>query len=231
MKRALMTAGGLLVLWAGSAVAQVGAPPQEAKYFRIPHKFQVFVELAGALPTSPGTFNDYWNSAFQFGLGGGMSVFPWLEVNGTFTYASWDNNSTQSKARIGYVGVEDVEGGLISTMTLCGAARFLAVPNSRTNPFAEMTIGYYKTSADDLTIEDVLVNSMYSVGGMLVAPAIGIQYALADSWSTYAKYSYVFCLGGEFAPSDLLLPPGGGERSSGDNQIYQTIGVGIMLRF
>ncbi len=233
MKRALRAIGFSLVgcVLAGSAHAQVGSPPEEAKYFRIPHKFHLFVELGGALPTSPGEFNDYWNSAFQFGTGLGMNVLPWLDVNGNFTYTSWENNSTESKSVIGYVGVEEVEGGLITTMTFTGSARFLAVPNSRTNPFAEITVGYYTTSAEDLTIEGVLSNSMEDVSGILIAPSIGIQYALADSWSAYAEYSYVMCGGGEFAPADLLAPEGGAPPVPGDDQIFQTILVGIMLRF
>lgn len=233
MKRALTTIGILLVIGAtsNSVRAQVGAPPEEQKYFRIPHKFHIIVDLAGALPTSPGVFNDFWNSAFQFGFGAGVSVIPWLDVNGMFTYASWDNNSTDSKSKIGYVGVPDVEGGLITTTTFSGAARFLAVPNARTNPFVEIAVGYYSTSGEDIQIEGVLVNEMESVSGMMIAPALGIQYSLADSWSAYAKYAYIICSSSEFAPGDLLLPEGGGEPVQGEDEIFQTIGVGIMLRF
>ncbi|MCI0452672.1 MAG: porin family protein [Candidatus Latescibacteria bacterium] len=233
MKRALTTFGFSLLgcMLVGSAHAQVGSPPEEAKYFRIPTKFHLFVELGGSLPTSPGVYNDLWNSAFQFGAGGGVNVISWLDVCANFTYASWENNSTDSKSVIGYVGVPDVEGGLITTMTISGSARFVAVPSARTNPYAEFSVGYYTTSADPITIEGVLENTMEDCSGMMLAPAVGVQYALADSWGAYAKYSYVYCSSSEFAPGDLLLPEGGGEPTEGDNQIFQTILVGIMLRF
>jgi len=237
MKRALTTVGFLfaVVCVGNPAHAQVGSPPDEQKYFRVPHKYQLYFELAGALPSSPGVFNDYWNSAFQFGAGGGYSMFPWLDLKANFTYASWDNNSTESKGVIGYVGVEDVEGGLITTMTFSGSARFLAVPNSRTNPFAEVSVGYFKTSADPITIEGVMegddANTMYRVSGFMISPAIGLQYALADSWSAYAKYSYVLCATSYFSPGDLLLPIGDDQRVQGEDQVFQTIGVGVMLRF
>ncbi len=233
MKRALTTVGLSLVacILAGTARAQVGAPPEQAKYFRVPHKYQIYFELSGALPLEPGTFNDYWNSAFQFGAGGGYTVLPWLDVKANFTYASWANNSTESKSKIGYVGVPDVEGGLITTMTFSGSARFVGVPNARTNPFAEMTVGYYTTTLEDVFIEGVLENSAENASGLMFAPAVGIQYALADSWSAYAKYSYVVCASSSFAPGDLLLPPGGGEPVEGSNEVYSVIGVGVMLRF
>ena len=237
MKRAFMSFGFLfaVVCAVTPARAQVGSPLEEQKYFRVPHKYQIYFELAGALPSSPGTYNDFWNSAFQFGTGVGYTMFPWLDLKGNFTYASWDNNSTESKGKIEYVGVEDVEGGLIKTMTFSGSARFVGVPNSRTNPFAEVALGYFMTSADPITIEGVMegsaANTMEDASGMLIAPAIGLQYALADSWSAYAKYTYMFCSSSVFAPGDLLLPIDEEERVEGGNQIFQTIGVGIMLRF
>jgi hypothetical protein len=211
--------------------AQIGAPAEPQKYFRVPHKYHIYVELAGALPVEPGTFNDYWNSAFQFGAGGGYSILTWLDIKANFTYASWTNNSTESKSKIGFVGVPDVEGGLITTMTMSGSARFLGVPNARTNPFAEMTIGYYSTTLEDIVIEGELENSAEDASGVMLAPAIGIQYALADSWSAYAKYAYVICSSNTFAPGDLLLPVGGGEPVEGGNEVYSMIGVGVMLRF
>jgi len=175
-------------------------------------------------------FNDYWNSSFLFGLSGGINVIPWLDVNFNYTYSSWDNNSTESKPVIGFVGVPDVEGGLITTMTFSGSARFLAVPNARTNPFAEMTVGYYTTTGENIIIEGVLENEMPDANGMLIAPAVGVQYALADSWSAYLKFAYNICSSDVFAPGDLLQPPGGGEPVQGENEVFTTITVGIMIR-
>jgi hypothetical protein len=233
MKRALTTIGLSLVgcFLAGAVRAQVGAPLEDQKYFRVPHKYHLHFELSGALPLEPGVFNDFWNSAFQFGAGGGVTVISWLDVNANFTYASWDNNSTESKAKIGFVGVPDVEGGLITTMTFSGSARFVAVPNARTNPFVEMTVGFYTTTAEDIVIEGVLENSMEDASGMMFAPGLGVQYALADSWGAYAKFSYVICSSSTFAPGDLLLPVGSTDEVQGEDQIYSVIGVGVMLRF
>jgi len=237
MKRALTTIGFLsaLLCLTNPARAQVGTPPEDQKYFRVPTKYQVYFELAGALPSSPGVFNDFWNSAFQFGAGGGYTMFPWLDLKANFTYASWDNNSTESKGKIEYVGVQDVEGGLITTMTFSGSARFVGVPNARTNPFAEVSIGYFMTSADPITIEGVMegsaANTMEDASGMMISPSIGIQYALADTWSAYAKYAYVLCKSSDFAPADLLRPVDEDEHVKGEDQIFQTIGVGVMLRF
>lgn len=233
MKRVLTTFSLALVtcLLAASARAQVGAAPQEQKYFRIPHKYHIYLELGGSLPSKPGVFSSYWNSSLLFATGGGINVIPWLDVNFNYTYTSWANNPTKSKPVIGFVGVPDVEGGLITTMTFSGSARFLAVPNSRTNPFAEIAVGYYKTKGEDLFIEDVLTNSMQDASGIMIAPSIGIQYALADSWSAYAKYSYNRCKSDVFAPGDLLAPEGGAPPVKGAAEVFQTITVGIMLRF
>ena len=236
MKRALTTLGILMgCVLATDASAQVTAPPDDQKYFRVPYKYVVYLDFSGALPVEPGEFNDYWNSAFQFGAGGGMSMFPWLELDGNFTYASWDNNSTASKVKIGYAGVPEVEGGLITTMTFTGSARFIAGPSMRTNPYAEVGVGYYKTKAEDITIEDafgntVLDNSMEPTSGMVISLAAGVQYTLNESWGAYAKYTYVTCFSDQFAPGDLLLPVGGGEPVDGTNQVFSNIGVGIMLR-
>ena len=236
MKRALTTLGILMGCFlATDASAQVTAPPDDQKYFRVPYKYLIYLDFSGALPLAPGEFNDYWNSAFQFGIGGGMSIFPWLEVNGNYAYASWDNNSTLSKVKIGYTGVPEVEGGLITTMTFTGSARFIAAPSMRTNGFAEVGVGYYNTKAEDITIEDafgnvILDNSMEPSSGMVISLAAGVQYTLNESWGAYAKYTYITCFSDTFAPGDLLLPVGLQEPVDGTNQVYSTIGVGIMLR-
>ena len=44
------------------------------------------------------------------------------------------------------------------------------------------------------------------------------------------KFAYNICKSDEFAPGDLLQPPGGGEPVQGENEIFTTITVGIMLR-
>jgi len=233
MKRALLFIGLVAVLAnAVPARAQFGVEVQEEKYMQIPHRFQVVVDGASGLPTEPGVFNDYWNTGFQFGIGFGMAVFPWLEVNGNYTTVSFSNNAIESKGKVGYVGVQALEGGAVHTKTYWGSARFIAVPKARTNPYIEVGLGYFSTNADDLVIEGVLVppNSMEPVNGMCFLPAVGIQYAMNERWTTYAKYTYQVNLNSDFAPGDLLMPAGSTTPTIGGNQVISSIGVGVMLK-
>jgi hypothetical protein len=230
MKRAFVIAALALCssAFSGVARAQTAAEPQ---YLRLPHRFQIFVEGGGALPTSPAIWNDLWNSAFSFGLGAGMSIFPWLEVNGGFSTMTFSLNSLQAKSVIRYQGIQEVEGGAVSATQFYGTARFIAVPKSRTNPYVEATAGYFSSSADDVVIEGVLVNSMEDVSGLSMGGAAGIQYALGDYWSAYTKYNYIVNFTDNFAPGDLLQPVTGTLEEPSGNQVIQSLVVGIMVRF
>jgi opacity protein-like surface antigen len=112
-----------------------------------------------------------------------------------------------------------------------GSARFIGVPKQRTNPFLEFGVGYFSTQGDDLVIEGVVHNSMESVSGMSLVPAVGVQYAMNDSWTAYTKYSYMMNFNEDFAPGDLLLPPGETTPTIGDDQIISSFVVGVMLTF
>jgi hypothetical protein len=239
MKRALWIAGLIAVVAAPDlAWSQLGGEIQEEKYIRLPHRFQILVEGGMGLPAEPGLFNDYWNSAFQFGVGAGMVILPWLEINGTYTSLSFSNNALESKGKIGYTGVEAVEEGSIHTTIIYGSARFIGVPKSRTNPFVEFGLGYFSTKADDLVIEgeeetdpEVLRNTMESVSGLSVIPAVGVQYSMNERWTAYTRYTYIMNLNEDFAPGDLLLPVGATEPTKGGNQVISSIAVGIMMTF
>jgi opacity protein-like surface antigen len=238
MKRALLFIGLTVLLGdAGSVWAQLGAEPQDEKYLRLPHRFQIFADGGIGMPTDPGLFNDYWNASFQFGVGFGVAILPWLEVNGTFNSLSFSNNSIESKTKVGYQGIEAVEGGAIHTKMYYGSARFIGVPKARTNPYVEFGVGYFSTSADDLVIESddstepILQNSMESVSGICVVPSMGVQYAMNDSWTAYTKYTYAMNLNGDFRPGDLLLPVGETTPTVGDNQIISSFTVGVMVTF
>lgn len=230
MKRAFVMAALTL-----SAAVFTGAPraqtTEEPQYLRLPHRFQIFFEGGGALPTKPSIWNDRWNSAFAFGMGAGVSIFPWLEVNGGFNTMSFSLNTLQAKAVLGYQGIKEVEGGTVSTTQFYGSARFIAAPRKRTNAFAEAMVGYFKTTGDDVVIEDELVNTMEDVSGLSGAGAVGIQYAMADAWTAYAKYTYTVNFSDSFAPGDLLQPITGPRDEPEGNQVIQTLGVGIMVRF
>jgi hypothetical protein len=233
MKRALVIAALMLptVVFAGAARAQTTEEPQ---YLRLPHRFQIFLEGGGSLPTRPAIWNDRWNSGFAFGLGAGASIFPWLEVNAGFTTTSFSLNTLQAKGVIGYQGITPVEGGTVSMTQFYGSTRFIAVPKTRTNPFVEVAVGYYKSSGEDVVIEDPLEpvrNSMEDVSGLSTAGSVGIQHALADYWTAYAKYTYMVNFSDTFAPGDLLQPLSGTREEAEGNQVIQILGVGIMVRF
>jgi opacity protein-like surface antigen len=232
MKRAVLLLGLVVCSLQGTtSFAQVDAERREEKYLRVPHRFQIFMDGAIAMPTDPGLFNDYWNTAFQFGIGGGMVIFPWLEVNASYSYSSFNNNSIASKEKLEYQGVPAVEGGTIYTSMYYGSARFVGVPKQRTNPFLEFGVGAFTTKADDIVIEGVLQNSMKSVSGMCVVPSVGIQYAMNERWGAYTKYTYAVNLNQDFAPGDLLLPAGETQPTRGGNQVISSIGVGLIAKF
>jgi opacity protein-like surface antigen len=237
MKRAVLSLS-LVALLAGAipASAQLAGDVREEKYLQTPHRFQLFLDGGIGMPTDPGLFNDFWNTAFQFGIGGGMVIFPWLEVNGTYNTLSFSNNAIASKEKVGYEGVAGIEGGAVHTKMYWASARFIAVPHARTNPYVEIGVGGFKTKADDLTIDDTqkdfhLRNTMNPVSGMTVVPSVGIQYALNERWNAYTKYTYAVNLNGDFAPGDLLLSPGATVKTVGGNQVISAIIVGLMIKF
>lgn len=240
MKRALFL--GLLcvagVVCARDVQAQVNRQQAEVKYLRVPHRFQIYVDGGSALPAAPGLWNDYWNSAFTFGAGFGVSIEPWLEVNGTINRGSFTLNAIKAKSKIDYSGIEDVQGGSVTTMVFSGSVRFLGVPKQRTNPYVEIGVGAFKTKGEDVFIEgstpnapEVVHNKMKDVSGISVWPAAGIQYAMNDHWSSYARFTYMINLNKDFAPGDLLLPVNATEPTVGGDQVISSISVGIMLRF
>ncbi len=221
-----------VVLWDPAQAQQ----REEPKYLRLPHRFQIFLEGGIALPTKPSLMKDMWNSGFDFGIGAGMSIFPWLEVNGGFNTMSFSLDALKAKSALNYQGIADVEGGTITTRLFYGSARFLAVPKARTNPYAEVAVGYFRTAAEDVFVQDGrppgdLINSMPDVSGMMVAPSVGLQYALSDYWSAYARYTYVATLNDQFSPGDLLQPVSGSREDPTGSLVIQAITVGIMVRF
>ena len=232
MKRAVLLLGLIaFVASAAPAWAQLAGEEREEKYLQVPHRFQIFMDGGIGLPTDPGLFNDFWNTAFQFGIGGGMVIFPWLEINGTYNSLSFANNDIKSKEKTGYQGTKDLVGGTIHTKMYWGSARFIAVPHARTNPYIEVGVGGFSTKADDLIIEGVLQNSMAPVSGMCFVPCAGLQYAMNERWSAYTKYTYAMNLNNDFAPGDLLLPAGSTTKTKGGNQIISSITVGVMIKF
>jgi hypothetical protein len=229
MKRALFVAVLMLAgVPAGTVRAQTDEPQQ---YLRLPHRFQIFFEGGGSVPSSPSIWKDLWNSSFNFGVGAGAAIFPWLEVNAGFNTMTFGLDHLQAKSVLGYQGIQEVEGGAVSTKVYYGSARFVAVPKARTNPYVEVEMGYFSTSAENVVIEDVVNNSMESVSGLSLSGVAGIQYALGDYWSAYTRYVYTSNLTDNFAPGDLLQPISGSREEPQGNQVIQSLSVGIMVRF
>lgn len=232
MRRAVLFLGLVACMVnATASFAQIGLEEREEKYLQVPHRWQLFMDGGISMPTDPGLFNDFWNTAFRFGIGGGIVIFPWLEVNANYNSQSFNNNDIVSKSKLGYQGTEDVEGGAIHTQMYYGSARFIAVPKQRTNPFIEIGVGAFSTKGDPLTIEGVVYNTMESVKGICFVPSVGLQYALNERWGAYAKYQYAVNLNKDFAPGDLLLPAGSTTPTIGDNQVISAIIVGVMAKF
>jgi opacity protein-like surface antigen len=237
MKRAVLVLGLIaLVASAVPASAQFGTEQREEKYLQVPHRFQLFMDGGIAMPHGPGLFKDYWNTAFQFGFGGGMVIFPWLEINATYNTESFANNDIASKEKVKFEGVADLKGGTVHTKMYWASARFIAAPHARTNPYIEIGVGGFKSKADDLTIDDTqqnfhLRNTMMPVSGLCFIPCVGIQYSMNERWTAYSKYTYAMNLNSDFAPGDLLLPAGSTTKTIGGNQIIAAITVGIMIKF
>lgn len=234
MRRAVLFVGLVAsMISATTSFAQIGAEEREEKYLQVPHRWQIFLDGGIGMPTDPGLFNDFWNTSFQFGIGGGIVIFPWLEVNGNFTNLSFNNNDIVSKEKLDYQGTADVVGGTIHTKMYYGSARFIAVPKQRTNPFLEVGVGAFNTKGDDLVVEDDTNprhNTMKSVSGMCVVPSVGVQYAMNERWGAYTKYTYAVNLNKDFAPGDLLLAPGDAP-TEGGNQVISAIIVGLIAKF
>jgi len=229
----------MVALMAVDASAQRFGEEQEETYLRIPHHFTVFVDAGIGVPTQPGPFRDSWNTTFPIEAGIGYSVFAWMDINFVASYAKFSVNELEAKRVIGFVGNTEITGGSITTIRYLGTARFLAVPSHRFNPYAELGLGYFDTSAEDLVItgtepnnpvEQSWINTMDAVSGLSVNITVGGQYALNDRWSTYAKFTWTINQNSAFAPSNLLLDEND-ERSEGDgSQHMAAIMVGLMIR-
>ena len=229
----------MVVLTAANASAQRLGEPQEETYMRIPHHFTVFVGAGIGVPTQPGPFRSSWNTTFPVEAGIGYAVFGWMDINFVASYASFSVNELEAKREIGFVGVSEITGGTIKTVRYMGSARFIAVPSHRFNPYTEVGVGYFSTTATDLEIsgrepnnpvEQAWTNTMDDVSGISVSIGVGGQYALNERWSAFTEFAWAFNQNGGFAPSNLLLAEDA-ERSTGDgSQNIAAIMVGLMIR-
>lgn len=239
MKRlfALLVVGTILAALSAPAYAQQAI---EDKYLRIPHNFTLFFDGGIAVGSNPVPFKEAWNSATPFQVGFGVSVFPWFDVNFVYSHASYGANILEVKRQIAFLGVDETEGGSITTDRFLGTARFLAVPSQRANPFVEVGLGLFKTSAEAVTVSgreanstvDVnFLNEMPDVDGISVNFGAGLQYALSGRWSTYIKFIWTINQNSDFAPGNLLLGQNEPEGEPDGNQVFSALSVGLMIRF
>jgi hypothetical protein len=229
----------LVVIFAADARAQGLGEEQEETYLRIPHRFTIFLDAGIAVPTQPGPWRDSWDTGFPFAAGVGLAVFGWLDVNFVASYASFGVNELEAKRQIGFMGVSEIQGGSITTIRYLGTARFIAVPSHRFNPYAAVGVGYFNTSAEDLTItghepnnpqEMSWTNTMESVSGLSINFGFGGQYALNERWSAFTQFIWTINQNGDFAPSNLLLDEDETAYSGQGSQHIATISVGLMIR-
>ena len=223
----------LLATVASEALAQTDT------YIRRPHRITIWLDGGLAIPSQPSEFSDLWNTTWPFSGGVGVSIFSWFEVAGGVKYGSFGISEIPAKSAIGVVTTAAIDGGSISVLEYFGTARFIAVPSQRANPYAEVSLGLFETSAEDLTVEatdsgpeqtPAFTNTMESVNGIHVSFSAGIQYALNESWTAYSKFAWNMNLNNDFAPRTLVAGPSGEEDVPSDSMQYGLVSVGIMIR-
>jgi len=226
----------VIALFVGSAASHAFAQTDE--YFRRPHHIALSLDAGLATPAQPAALKDLWNTGWPFSATITASVFSWLEIGGGFTYARFGISENKAKAAVRIVATSEITGGDIKVMEYYGLARFIAVPNQRTNPYAEFRVGACKITADDLEVGSSVSgpeifpgfsNDMPDANGGHFSAGGGLRYALTDYWTAYTKYIWTMNLGNTFAPADLVRPQGA-ERTEGDNMQFGTLIVGVMIR-
>lgn len=204
---------------------------QDDSYVRAPYRIVFTLDTGIGIPSQPSVFSDLWNSTLPFTVTAGYAPFSWMEVVGTFSYGKWSISEIPAKDAIGHTGIEEVSGGAIATMTYGAMAKFMPFPNLRVLPFAVVGAGFFRASAEDLEVENVLVNKMEGVDGPMFHGGGGLEYAFNENWNVFTEFTWTVCLNGDFKPESLLLnvnqvvDPGAG----GDLQ-YGALTLGIKLK-
>ena len=238
MKRLVALLAVAIVL-ATLSVPSYAQQASEDTYLRIPHHFTLFLDAGIGVGSSPVSFKEAWNAATPFQIGFGGSVLAWFDVNFVYSHITFGANTLEMKRKIGFLGVDETEGGAITTNRYLGTARFLAVPNQRVNPFFEIGLGLFQTSAQAVTVtgqeansstDITFTNEMEDVSGLSINFGGGIQYALNAKWSAYTKFIWTINQNDDFAPGNLLLGPNEPPGEPDGNQVFSAISVGMMIR-
>lgn len=227
----VLVIAALMIQWANASA-------QEQKYLRRPHLVDLGVEGGLAIPSQPATFKELWDTGWPAAFNVGVAVFSWFEVGGGLGYAGFSTSEIPAKKAIGRSGTQEITGGKITVTSYYGRARFLAVPNARINPYAEISLGVFKTKATDLISAPgssngvpvpQLVNKMPDVTGIHFSGGGGLQYALNDHWSAYAKFVWTVNRNSDFKPGLLVQGDTPTEVQGGSMQFGSVI-VGMLYR-
>lgn len=241
MRHAGVMALALVMLTGPAAYGQRRGLPSfgDEHYIRTPHRYQLFLDGGLSIPTGPGDFSHSWATTLPIQLGAGVTIFPWLDVNAVYSRSHFGSITLDAKRKIDFIGVDQTTGGDISTTRFYSSVRFLAVPQQQLNPLVEIGVGYFKTTANKLTVSGnppnlgakvTFVNQMNDESGLAITFGVGAQYALNTDWSTYAKFMWNINSASGFAPSNLLLHHNEAPGSGDGNQQFANIVVGLMIR-
>jgi hypothetical protein len=235
MKRSIVTIlVGLVITGATSQ-----ALAQTETYIRRPHRITVWMDGGLAIPSQPSEFSDLWNTTWPFSGGVGLSIFSWLEVAGGVKYGSFGISEIPAKSAIGLVSTAAIDGGSIAILEYYGTARFIAVPSQRVNPYAEVSVGAFRITGEDLEVEATdsgpepipgFTNTMEDVDGIHVSVGAGIQYALDEYWTAYSTFTWNLNLNDDFAPRSLVQRASRDAEITSDSMQYGLVSVGIMIR-
>jgi opacity protein-like surface antigen len=211
---------------------------QVDEYLRRPHRLTVWLEAGLAIPSTPSDFKARWNTTWPFSGGIGWALFSWLELNGGITYGSFGISEIPAKSSLNLETTAKIDGGSVNMLSYYGGARALAIPDQQLNPFVEVRVGVFRLTADDLevaatssgpTATPAITRTMADIDGISFSFGGGLQYALNEYWSSYAKFMWTMNLNGDFAPGELTAPDLSDELNSGNMQ-FGTVIVGLMAR-
>jgi opacity protein-like surface antigen len=210
------------------------------EYVRRPHQMTVWVDAGLSMASQPADFKERWNTTWPFSGGIGVSAFSWLEIAGGLSYGKFGISEIPAKSALEIETTASIEGGSVTLLQYYGSARFIAVPSQRVNPYAEVRVGLFSATMEDLEVSAArtqgeetpgFTRSTEDVDGIHFSFGGGLQYALNDSWSAYSAFMWTMNLNEDFTPSALVRPESRSEESLESNHMqFGTIIVGILIR-
>jgi hypothetical protein len=216
---------------------------QEEEWVRFPYRFTFSVDAGVGTALQPSPFDDLWNTSFPATAALGYVIIPRIEVKAWFTYAHWGIGEIPALNAIGDtlgtdVGsrVKEIDGGSITTVLFGGSAKIVPFPNSRILPYVEVGGGYFRATAEDLSVvlsasSDTLVSySMPDADGPVFTMALGMEYAINERWNAYAEFNYYLGASDTFAPGELVRPMNSNTPAEAGNLQFISIALGIVFK-